>query len=339
MSESLLTAQSILWMIEQVKNHGGFEYADWAREFRSRGSDLTPRTDRKFLNHLKVFREQALSLFQGAREITLEARRGRYVLEGAVSDAAWERITDPAGKNFLPILQAISARRDFVPIPASELQKRLLDLFDVPPETLGRILYKNAVTWRFDPAYLDTFLNAVQSGTKLFIRPIGERKAGYVTPLFLVNYEGSWHLLAYRNGLAQYNLSRVAAMTNCDYSAEAITPTQWQLLRASAQQSFGIHLVDDWDNLSEGEPVTIRYRGRALPYVRERFDARQRQRSDSWFVTEAGPGWVDVTVKVHAYTDMITEAIRWGRDAEAIQPAEFREVWLEHIRELAEFLG
>ena len=52
MAEELSTIQSIVWMIEQLKEKGEFHYEAWAGRFRAGEPVKVSRDDRKFHHHL-----------------------------------------------------------------------------------------------------------------------------------------------------------------------------------------------------------------------------------------------------------------------------------------------
>lgn len=337
MSDSLLSAQSIVWMLRKVLTNTGFRYEDWKAQFRedSRGKDL--RGDRKFFNHLRLFNTEVLPLFPGLSGYRLKGSHGRYFLKRSLSPAELGKMMDKDYVNFMPLLHGLNDDRSLVPFPQNAIEKQLIEGLDINSETLGRIVYKHTFPWRFQPEFVNAFLDALHRKTQLFIRPEHGRKPCAVTPLFLVNYEGSWHLLGLHAGaLLQYSLSRVLEIKTTDEPAEIVPPRKVAALKALIQSSFGINLITDWSDLSEGEPVTVRYFSLAARYARERFDPAHRQDGDPWFEVADHGDCVDVTLKVQVRHEILSEVLRWGPDAEALSPQSFREDWIDRVRETAE---
>lgn len=334
MSESLSTARSILWMIAAIKSRGQFFYSDWAAEFRADEPEMSARKDRKFHNHLSLFKAEALDLIRGDQEAEFLTDRGRYYLERPINDTKFEKFADSQAFNFLPLLYGLNRQNSLVPFPSKRIEKLLMEGYDLPEGTVGRILYKSSTPWRFKTEFLDVFLDSLASQTQIFIRPEPGRTPCHVTPLFLVNYDGNWHLLGLRGDLLQYNLSRVEAIEPSDVVAEPVAKDKLERLRMFVQGNFGINLISDWDSLSDGKKVTIRYSGSALRYARERFDPSNKT-SELWFESRESDSGVEVTLKVLAWGEVISEVLRWGVDAEAISPPEFREEWLGRIFEMS----
>ena len=339
MADSLTSARSLLWMLARLKERGQFYYSDWAAEFRPDEPLQAARSDRNFHNHLRVFKEEALDLLRGDRHVELLTKDGLYYLERPINETKFETFADPQAFNFLPLLHGLNNQNSLIPFPSTRIEKLLIDGYDVPEGTMDRIVYKSSTPWRFNPAFIDTFLNSLASQTQLFIRPEPGRTPCHVTPLFLVNYGGAWHLLALRGGLLQYNLSRVEALEASDVPAEKIPKDKMSQLRTSIQENFGINLVTDWPTLSRGQEVTVRFKGNALRYARERFDPKNRASTDLWYQAVEVEGGIDVTLRVQAWWEVISEALRWGADAEAVSPPEFREAWLVAVRKLAASAG
>lgn len=332
MNEELATAKSLLWMIEQVMARGEFTYSKWAIRFRDGDDSRQSRQDRKFHHHLRFFREEVLPVMVGTSDASLQSSEGRYYLEHRLDGESFQRIADPQGANFLPFLHGLNSARSLMPFPAPRIEKQLVDDLDINEDTLGRILYKNASQWRFKPKFLDTFLDALHSGSKLLVRPERPRSPSTVTPLFLVSYDGAWYLLGLGETLQQFNLSRVADLSISDEPAQPISKTQIKRLRESVESTFGAFLVTDWKSPSAGAVVTIRYGGASFIYALERFDPKHWAPGDPWFELDRQENWADVSLKVHSYTEVLAEVLRWGIHAEALAPESFRQAWIENLR-------
>lgn len=336
MNDSLLSARSILWMLRKVLSNAGFRYEEWKAQFREDAQDKDLRDDRKFFNHLNLFNAEALPLFPGLSGYRLKGERGRYFLQRVFSERELGNMIGKNYYNFMPLLHGLSADRSLVPFPENAIEKQLIEGLDIQAETLGRIVYKHTFPWRFQPEFVNAFLDALHRRTQLFIRPEQDRKPCAVTPLFLVSYEGSWHLLGlHADTLLQYSLSRVLEIKTTNEPAEIVPPKKLAALKSMIQASFGINLITKWSELDEGESVTVRYFSLAARYARERFDPSHRQDGDPWFeVADHGDG-VDVTLKVQVRHEILSEVLRWGPDAEALSPPSFREDWIDRVRELA----
>ena len=335
MAEELSAIQSIVWMIEQLKEKGEFHYDAWAERFRQGEPAKVARDDRKFHHHLRFFREEVLPVLQENRSVPLKTESGRYFLDLQLDENAFGKM--PGAENFLPFLHGLNSRRSLVPFPSSNIEKQLVEGLDIGEDTLGHILYKNKFQWRLDPIFLSRFLDAIHQGKKLKVRPRPPRKACSLTPLFVVNYDGAWYLLGVNGNLLQYNLSRIESLeVDENEPAEEISPVTLRTLRTSIETIFGIYLLADLKTAEPYRTVTVRYHEKALIYAQERFDPKFREATDSWFEVECQDSWIDVTLRVHDYSEALSEVLRWGPDAEALRPKEFRLAWVKKIRAMAQ---
>ena len=336
MTKELESAHSILWMMVELKDHGRFSYSEWADRFRQGESPRQPRDDRKFHHHLKFLKDNVLPEFQPRNALPLKVADGYY---SAITKFDDETFGYLSGENLLPFLHGLSQLRTLVPFPSSELEDQLVELLDVDPSTLGPVLYKNRFHSRFDPQFLTTFLDAIHQEKKLLVVPKAPRKACELTPLHLVNYDGAWYLFGLAERLEQYNLSRIDGLEVSESSAASIPVAKRNQLRASLQTTFGAFLAYDWTGDGQGELVTVRYTGSALSYAEERYDQAVRGPEDAWFTVEHQEKALDVTLRVHNHSEILSEVLRWGADAQALRPEAFRNEWIKRLEAVSLLLN
>ncbi|NNM66454.1 MAG: WYL domain-containing protein [Spirochaetales bacterium] len=337
MAEDYAVVKSLIWMLERLLERKGFSYDDWRERFRESTSEKPARSDRTFYNHLRLLREDLLPVLNTRQALTSE--EGQYKL--AISLEESSGFSDTNMSNFLPLLHALNDRSSLVPFPAISLEEQLRKFSEVPSKTLERIIYKSTFAWRFDRNYLNEFLNAIHQETCLFVEPEGEERAPLeVEPLFLVNVDGAWHLLAQRRSMIlQYNLSRVKSLRATDTPSSRRSGTELQVLRKRIELNWGASMVFDPENVHPAEKLTIRYRGSALRYARERFDSQLRQPNDPWFERKDSDGEIEITFMTDAYYEAVSECLRWGCDAEAVSPPDFRQAWIVKLKGLSEMLA
>jgi predicted DNA-binding transcriptional regulator YafY len=262
-------------------------------------------------------------------ELRSEKNDGEYVLYRAGEYwRGWE-INDRNERDFFPIFQAFNRQKTLSPKPVPEMEKRLKELLDFDSDESQRVVFKSTFPWSFPTEYMTTFLDAIHSKKAITVQPRGEsRKVLTATPLFLINCDGSWHLVAQRNVfLLQYNLSRVDSLTLSEEDAELVSRADLAKLRNQILSVFGSNFVSASE---EGAKlVTVAFRGIAYPYAQERFPGKRGSEGGLWYETEVSKDEVRVRLRVNAPWELISELLRWGEDAEAIEPEDFREAWLE----------
>jgi len=321
-------------MVEQLLEHRRFSYEDWVQHFREDDRDPPPfRADRKFFSHLKFVKERALPVLGRGSSFILECDEHQvYHLRGDRGEVL--ELNDEAWANYFPLFYAMNQRRSLVPFPVRNLERQLEEAFDPPEALKGRVIYKNRFSGRFQKDHIVAFYEAVQEGVLLEAEQAGRPQIPFL-PLFLLNYDGNWYVIGQAQGrLQQYNLSRVQAVRKTSLRG-AVSPQDLETLRRRIQEVHGIHLLPAEGRRGEPWLVTIRYRGTALMYATERFDPGHRHPNDPWFEVFAGPDWLEVRLKTHDFSPLVSEALSWGADAEPLSPPEFRQLWQDKVRALA----
>ena len=327
---NLQSTESVFWILKELRQRREFRYDDWAEQFNEDRDVRDLRHDRRFSNHLKFVREHVVPEFWGEQtNLKSEAGTGRYYLHRGTSHWPADSLADRNERDFFPVFQAFNRQPTLSPKPVPELEKVLQGTMDIGSEASHRLLFKNTFPWAFPVEYLTTFLDAVHARTCLHVIPSGGlRKPLTVTPLFLVNCDGAWHLVAQRDEcVLQYNLSRVDALTLVDEEAEAVSRTGLQELREELLSVFGSNFVVPRN--AEPFVAVVAFRGIARQYALERFPGVKGPPGGLWYETEVGDEEVRVRVKVNAPWELVSELLRWGSDAEALEPKAFRAEWLE----------
>lgn len=343
MSANLETVRSLLWMLSKLKDEGRFVYDDWAEEFRPNDPPKETRQDRRFLNHVAVFREQILPFFQSGRpdEDFLKASKGVYTTKRAIDQGEWEKVPDAEGLNFLPLLNAINQSQGLMPFPSERIVKLLATELEVKEERLNPVVFKNTVAWKVDYRFLREVLDAVEAGERLYVEPQAPRKPCEVTPLFLVNCDGAWYLLALSgNLLLQYNLSRVQNLTRRKgVEGEKLPAAAYRTLRNQVTELWGTYWITNPFEPEPGEKVTIRYSGSAKQYATERFEQKSYNPGTPWFRLSVRDQWADVSVRVQSqgtkYSEILGEILRWGPLARPLDPPELVRQWKDSIQAMA----
>ncbi|NNM53406.1 MAG: WYL domain-containing protein [Spirochaetales bacterium] len=346
MSANLETVRSLLWMLRKLKEQGRFLYNDWAEEFRPEDPPMATRNDRRFLNHVAVLRDQILPIFQSGRpdDDFLKAEKGVYSTKHAIGQGEWAKVPDAEGLNFLPLLNAINQSQSLMPFPSPRILKLLATELEVKEERLNPVVFKNTVSWKVDYRWIREVLDAVEARERLYVEPQPPRKPCEVTPLFLVNCDGAWYLLALSGTLLlQYNLSRVQKLTRRKgVEAEKLPATTYRTLRNQVTELWGTYWITDPFEPEPGEPVTIRYTGSARQYATERFEQKSYTPGTPWFRISVQEEWADVTLRVQShgarYSEILGEILRWGPLARPLAPPELVRQWKESIQTMAKAL-
>lgn len=148
-----------------------------------------------------------------------------------------------------------------------------------------------------------------------------------ISPLHLLLYLGNWHLIAHchsRGDLRDFVLSRVTEM---EILADLVSDElRARDIKGMIDKHYGIFLH------GEEKLVKVRFRGRSVGIVRDQ----------SWF---AGQQLVEekdsllLSFPVTDYREVLGDILRFGADAEVLEPAELRGLIREAAASMSHLYG
>jgi predicted DNA-binding transcriptional regulator YafY len=220
----------------------------------------------------------------------------------------------------------------YVPLSDEDALEKLLEL--VPP---GLRKAESAIRYEL-PAYeiadierLGLIVRALSESRCL---DIGYRDAGgrvsarRIEALRLVNYAGSWYCVAFdqsKDELRTFRLSRLSKIAISKDKARArIDQAEIERFLSSSYGMF---------KGSGNKRACMRFYGRALAIVRGELWHPEQKRSEGSDPLR-GP-FVELSVPVSRWDEIIGRVLRFGADAEAVSPQEFHELWMAEIRRMS----
>lgn len=153
-----------------------------------------------------------------------------------------------------------------------------------------------------------------------------------VEALRLVNYAGSWYCVAYDQGKAEprtFRLSRVAKLAISKDKAGARLDAA--RLERFLDSSFGMFKG------TGDKKAVMRFFGRAASIVRDELWHPAQSRAEG--MDPARGDYVELSVPVSQWDEILGRLLRFGSLGEAVAPIEFRELWKDEIRKMAAFLS
>ena len=195
----------------------------------------------------------------------------------------------------------------------ADLEKRIslknIHYYTVAPEIFASCAFALAKNRKLRIKYRSAYSNTIQ-----------ERE---ISPLHLLLYLGNWHLIAYchsRGDLRDFVLSRVAEMEIlADLVSKELLARD---IKRMLDRHYGIFLQ------GEEKRVKVRFRGRSVGIVRDQL----------WFagqqVTE-GKDSLLLSFPVTDYREVLGDILRFGAEAEVLEPAELRELVKETSASMA----
>ena len=160
----------------------------------------------------------------------------------------------------------------------------------------------------------------------------GEQSSRSVEPERLVNYGGRWYLIAFdllRKSLRTFHLSRIShCAVSRDPSLPGKDPGRRDAVNRYIESGFGMFNGPDIK-----EAVIRIYGPPAALVARQRWHPAQRISTGT---THTGVACTDITLPVSDWRELLGRVLSFGSSAEAVSPAEFRRLWQEEIRKMAD---
>lgn len=247
---------------------------------------------------------------------------------------AWSGLefADEKALLFYVFARAAAGTLAYVPLAEEEALARLLDF--VPPALRGA---ESAISYElpgYDPADMERLGLIVRGIAEARCLDIAYRDAEgraserRVEALRLVNYAGSWYCVAFDHEsgeLRTFRLSRFSGIAISRDRAGASVPAAE--LERFLSSSFGMFKGPG------DKRAIVRFHGRALAVVRGEVWHPGQERSEG--VDERGP-YVELALPVSRYDELLGRILRFGADAEPVEPPELRELWKAEIRRMAQ---
>jgi predicted DNA-binding transcriptional regulator YafY len=187
-----------------------------------------------------------------------------------------------------------------------------------PAQLEKKISLKNIHYYEVEPGIYESCLYAVIHDRKLRIHyqsaHSGEKTERTISPLHLLLYLGNWHLIAHchtRDELRDFVLSRILEI---DILADKVEErTKRDDIKEIIEGHYGIFLQ------GEERMVSLRFTGKSAAMVRKQV----------WFpgqkITAQGEDSVVLQFPVSDFRELIGDILRFGAEADVLEPAELRD--------------
>jgi predicted DNA-binding transcriptional regulator YafY len=234
---------------------------------------------------------------------------------------------------FYVFARAAAGTLAYVPLAEEGALGRLLDLV---PKGLRKA--EGAIRYElpgYEPADIDCLgllVRAIADGRRIdasYRDADGKESDRHIEPLRLVNYSGTWYCVAYdlaRSALRTFKLSRFTGASISKDKAVGIIPEAE--VDGFLASSFGMFK-------GKGDKkAVVRFFGRAVPIVRDEVWHIDQSRSEG---TDPSRGaYVELSIPVSRWDEILGRILRFGADAEPVGPAQLRKLWKDEITRMAE---
>lgn len=185
-------------------------------------------------------------------------------------------------------------------------------------ELSDSISVKNIAYARTSESIFHLLLNALLRSTPVRIEYYsphnGESTSRAILPLHLLNYMGTWHIIAYCNikkELRDFVLSRIKSVTACENQINARVPTT--KVKDYIRQTFGIFRGEKTIS------VCLRFAADIAPWIAEQ----------SWHPAQKAQtekdGRLCLTIPVADFREIKREILKYGAQVEVVSPKTLRE--------------
>ncbi len=229
------------------------------------------------------------------------------------------------------LIRQLLTSRNFVPIDPNGFLEKLEK--EVDPEYLK---LKDSVSYEIsefenpDMAKFETIIRAMQRRHPLDIEYIdakGQLSKRPVEPLHIFNYQGKWSLLAHcrlKKEPRMFTLSRIKEISlneSSRYSREAHDKKE---IEQWLDEGFGVARGKDV------ETAVIRFYEPTLHHV---LDQKWHREQITERVNSEGANYLQFTLPVAKYEELVGRVLRFSPDAEIISPPAMRNMWLKKLKD------
>jgi predicted DNA-binding transcriptional regulator YafY len=224
---------------------------------------------------------------------------------------------------YVPIAEAgaLESLRSFVPKDLRALERSIrYELPDFEP---------------VDAEWIGMLLGAIRRGgaVQASYRDVEGRKSERIlVPRRIVNYGGTWYTLAYDPALDELRTFRLARF-------QRISPTS-EPTACGPDEAEVDSFLDSSYGMFKGRAdrrASVRFRGHAREIVRRELWHPEQVRREGMDPKD-GP-WLELDIPVSQWDEVLGRILRFGPEAEAVGPVEFRECWLASIDALVAMVG
>jgi predicted DNA-binding transcriptional regulator YafY len=307
--------ERIFYIDRKIRRHGHVKVKEISNEFGI--------SERQAKRDIESMRDRLSAPILYSRE------KGGYFYESPFEALSF---ADERTLLFYAFLEKIAENRNYLPFVSQEVLSEIKKLlYSEYKPLLSHITYE-LEEWE----YLDIELFRVFIDGMLEKKIIsfsyrdskGRESRRFIEPLHFIHYGGKWYSVGYdieKSSLRTFHFGRISSAV---ITEKPITgSTKEKDLAEYLAGSFGIF---------KGEKtfdVKIRFYGNAYHIVRSQ-TWHPRQKTSEGKHNIHGD-FIELTLPVSSFAEILGKVLRYGADAEAVSPAEFREAWLDAIREMS----
>lgn len=306
--------ERIFFIDREIRNNGKVTAGKVASEFEV--------STRQVKRDIEYMRDRLTAPVEWSRKISA------YVYAQAFEPL---QFADEKALLFYTFIEKISESRQYLPFISEEVLKQIRRFIgsDYQP-LIGRISYETGEYEEFDLTVFRTIMRAFLEKKVVefdYQDRGGKRTSRRVEPLHLIHYEDRWYCVAWdqsKRDIRKFHFARVEnpRLTDTPFS-RPVSPGQ---IEEYVDGSFGIFKGHETTRavFRFFEPVFYGARKQVWHAKQTRKEGEDPSRGR----------YVEWSVPVSDYTELIGKLLRYGDAAEAVSPPDFRKAWLDSIQSM-----
>lgn len=309
--------ERLFFITSRLKDRGSVTVKEICKEF-----EVTERSAKRDIEYLRD---------RCGCNIVYSQQKKKYISEGVVPDLSPSR-----NMIFYAFVNGLAKSLNLLPFFTNEIRNIIFPQLDSKHMKLAdAIRYQFSSQGNFKEVILEVLFHAFKTGkvcTITYHKPDEELTVREIEPLRFINHDGQWYVMAYchqSKGIRQFALVRInkVQFSDSDYSCKYSTSYIDRVL----EKSFGImkkDLVDDVSVL-----VKIKFYGNSAARIGEQVWHPSQVIEHE---TVNGIHSAVLTLPVESYDEIVRKVLFFGDEAEVLEPADFREIWIGFVKRMSD---
>lgn len=233
---------------------------------------------------------------------------------------------------FYSFIKSLSENLSYIPLLSENILQNISKVLDSEHKIIpDMIKYELNEFENIDFSFFKVIFESVINNKQLRIvyeSSVGKKSKRDIEAVKLINYSGKWYLFAYchkSQDLRMFLLSGISYITELEKDSEGNYDVDE--INEEIDKGFGIYKSNTTNN------VTIRFYDPVMHIVKTQIWHKNQARV---FGEKDGVKYIELTIPVASYKEILGKVLRYGADAEVIAPIDFKEMWKDSIRKMYE---
>ena len=232
---------------------------------------------------------------------------------------------------FHSMLKSLIENSPFIPIDTSKLLESIEE--EMNPEFIDLSDKIDFIFSEFDEIkshIFDSLVAALKTNNLLrisYLDKLNSYKEWFVEPAKLFNYQSKWYLVAFCQKREELRIFSLNRMKDIYLEKLKFTP-RYELneIDEFLNSGFGIAKCDN------KEEAVIRFTGKYIYKIKD-YIWHEAQKTEILEDEKTGEEYLQFTLPISKYDELIGRVLRYSPDAEIISPKNLRDKWIKKIKE------